>query len=61
MTISNNELNLLFKITEVKIESQVLKIVSFQDIKKELDKKEISSWKKLMRILTHEMMNSLTI
>jgi len=58
--IGNNEYDLLFRISEVKIETQIFKIVTFQNLKKELDEKEISAWKKLIRVLTHEMMNSLT-
>ena len=33
---------------------------SFQNIHKELEKKEIESWHKLIRILTHEIMNSVS-
>ena len=58
--IENNSRDFLFRISEVKIENQILKIVTFQDLKRELEEKEISSWKKLIRVLTHEMMNSLT-
>jgi len=35
-------------------------IVSLQDIKKELDAGEMASWQKLTRVLTHEIMNSVT-
>jgi signal transduction histidine kinase len=35
-------------------------LVSFQDIRTELDKKEIESWQKLIRILRHEILNSIT-
>ncbi len=58
--IKNNSRDFLFRISEVKIENHILKIVTFQDLKRELEEKEISSWKKLIRVLTHEMMNSLT-
>lgn len=33
---------------------------SFQDIHQELEKKEIESWQKLIQILTHEIMNSVS-
>jgi nitrogen fixation/metabolism regulation signal transduction histidine kinase len=36
------------------------KLVSFQNIRKELDQREIDSWQKLIRVLTHEIMNSVT-
>lgn len=35
-------------------------IVAFQDIKDEIEQKEIEAWHKLIRILTHEIMNSIT-
>ena len=35
-------------------------ILSIQDIKNELDEKEIESWMKLIRVLMHEIMNSIT-
>lgn len=34
-------------------------LLSFQNIKNELDEKEIESWQKLFRILSHEIMNSI--
>jgi nitrogen fixation/metabolism regulation signal transduction histidine kinase len=58
--IGNNSHDFIFRISEAKIESQIYKIVTFQDLKRELEEKEINTWKKLMRVLTHEMMNSLT-
>lgn len=59
--IGNNNIHeFLFRFSEVKIEGQIIKIITFQDLKKELEEKEIASWEKLIRVLTHEMMNSLT-
>jgi two-component system, NtrC family, nitrogen regulation sensor histidine kinase NtrY len=37
-----------------------LVILSIQDIKNELDEKELESWMKLIRVLMHEIMNSIT-
>ena len=39
---------------------QRYKLVSFQNIRNELDRQEIDSWQKLIRVLTHEIMNSVT-
>jgi two-component system nitrogen regulation sensor histidine kinase NtrY len=36
------------------------KLVTFQDINSEIEQKEIEAWHKLIRILTHEIMNSIT-
>lgn len=35
-------------------------LVSLQNIKSELEQKEVESWQKLIRVLTHEIMNSIT-
>jgi len=52
--------SILIKATELKFESNVIKLVSFQDITNELDKKELDSWQRLIRVLTHEIMNSIS-
>ncbi|MFC2132329.1 PAS domain-containing sensor histidine kinase [Bacteroidota bacterium] len=44
---------------EFKISGQKKKLISIQNIKDELDEKEIVSWQKLSRVLTHEIMNSI--
>jgi nitrogen fixation/metabolism regulation signal transduction histidine kinase len=36
------------------------RIITFSDIKNEIEGKEIEAWHKLIRILTHEIMNSVT-
>lgn len=60
-TIINNLLqSILVKATEFRFDRKVIKLVSFQDITNELDKKELDSWQKLIRVLTHEIMNSIS-
>jgi nitrogen fixation/metabolism regulation signal transduction histidine kinase len=39
---------------------QPYRIITFQDIAQELNQSEIEAWHKLIRILTHEIMNSVT-
>ncbi|WPP48811.1 sensor histidine kinase [Catalinimonas niigatensis] len=39
---------------------QPYRIITFQDIEKEINQSEIDAWHKLIRILTHEIMNSVT-
>lgn len=36
------------------------KLITIQDINSEIEQKEIEAWQKLIRILTHEIMNSIT-
>ena len=43
-----------------KIQDTHYKLVSFQNIKNELDANEMDAWQKLIRVLTHEIMNSVT-
>jgi len=43
-----------------KLDGKSYKLYSFQDINLELDEQEITSWQKLIRVLTHEIMNSVT-
>ncbi|MFH0843295.1 MAG: ATP-binding protein [Bacteroidota bacterium] len=60
MKIDNLLQSILLKATELKFERNVIKLVSFQDITNELDKKELDSWQRLIRVLTHEIMNSVS-
>ncbi len=46
--------------TEFKKQSEEYLLVSFQNIHAELEAKEIESWQNLIRVLTHEIMNSIT-
>ena len=43
----------VFKIGEIEY-----KLISLQDINAELEEQELESWKKLVRVLTHEIMNT---
>jgi two-component system, NtrC family, nitrogen regulation sensor histidine kinase NtrY len=51
--------HLLVSSTKLKLIDKKLKIITFHNIQQELDKKELESWQKLIRILNHEIMNSL--
>ncbi|HPI69002.1 MAG TPA: ATP-binding protein, partial [Bacteroidales bacterium] len=53
-------IQLTLKASSVKAGKEELIIVSINDIKNELDEKELDSWLKLIRVLMHEIMNSLT-
>lgn len=41
------------------IQNQKVKLVSIKNIQTELEAKEIDAWQKLIRVLTHEIMNSI--
>ncbi|MDG5799140.1 ATP-binding protein [Marinilabiliaceae bacterium ANBcel2] len=46
--------------TAFKIHNRNIMLVSIKNIQFELDEKEMESWQKLIRVLTHEIMNSIT-
>ncbi|MEM6270894.1 MAG: ATP-binding protein [Bacteroidota bacterium] len=46
--------------TEFKLMERAYKLLSLQDIRPELDGREVEAWQKLIRVLTHEIMNSIT-
>jgi two-component system, NtrC family, nitrogen regulation sensor histidine kinase NtrY len=54
------DIQLSLKATLFKTAREELTILSVQDIKNELDEKEVDSWLKLIRVQMHEIMNSIT-
>jgi signal transduction histidine kinase len=55
----DSQINLLIRIKEIRYGGKVSRLISLQDIRHELDEKELDSWQKLIRVLTHEIMNSI--
>jgi len=60
LRIEDELLQISAKATVFKMEEKKIKLVSLQNIKNELEEKELESWQKLIRILTHEIMNSIS-
>jgi signal transduction histidine kinase len=58
--INDELIQLSIHATEFRMRGEEYVLVSFQDIHPELEQKEIESWQKLIRVLTHEIMNSIT-
>jgi nitrogen fixation/metabolism regulation signal transduction histidine kinase len=56
----NRLMQLAIRVSVFNIGQKEIRLVSFQDIKNELDEKEMDSWQKLIRVLTHEIINSVT-
>jgi nitrogen fixation/metabolism regulation signal transduction histidine kinase len=46
--------------TEFKLSNRTIKLVSIQNIQSELEEQEMAAWQKLISVLTHEIMNSIT-
>ena len=54
------ELQLALHAAEFRLQDRALKLVSIQNIQTELEEKEMEAWANLIRVLTHEIMNSVT-
>jgi two-component system nitrogen regulation sensor histidine kinase NtrY len=59
MTTKNGETQLSLKSASFRTGENELIILAVQDIKNELDEKELESWMRLIRVLMHEIMNSI--
>lgn len=53
-------IHLSMHVSGITIQDKQLRIIALNDINHELDEREIDAWIRLTRVLTHEMMNSLT-
>ncbi|MCK9211491.1 MAG: ATP-binding protein [Ignavibacteriaceae bacterium] len=53
-------IQLMVQSTWFRMKDQNLRLISFYNIQSELEEKEIEAWQKLIRVLTHEIMNSIT-
>lgn len=60
LNLKGEKLQISAHVTRLKILSFRYSIITFQNIKSEIEQKEIEAWHKLIRILTHEIMNSVT-
>jgi nitrogen fixation/metabolism regulation signal transduction histidine kinase len=60
VTIDNELLQLSIHVSEFKLDNRYFKLISMQNIKNELDVREMESWQKLIRVLSHEIMNSVS-
>lgn len=59
----NNErgtVTLAIAVSSMRLTNKDLRIIAANDINSSLDEKEIESWSRLIRVLTHEIMNSIT-
>lgn len=53
-------LQLVISGTEFRLRERNYKLASIQNIQTELEEQELDAWQKLIRVLTHEIMNSVT-
>ena len=52
--------NLSVRVSDITVRQEHLRNLALNDINNELDEKEIDSWIRLTRVLTHEIMNAVT-
>lgn len=50
---------LLFKLSQITIKNEKIRLIAVSDITKELDNREVDAWIKLARTLSHEIMNNI--
>ncbi len=60
LNVKDGTIQLLMKASSFIADKKELTLISVQDIKNELDEKELDSWRKLIRVMMHEIMNSIT-
>ncbi len=60
LTKSKERIQIVCRCSVIKLEDKEVKLITLQDIRGELERKEIDSWVKLIRVMSHEIMNSLT-
>jgi two-component system, NtrC family, nitrogen regulation sensor histidine kinase NtrY len=58
--IQEQDMELALHAAEFRLKEQKYTLVSLQNIQSELQEKEMEAWQTLIRVLTHEIMNSMT-
>ncbi len=59
LTSKNEYIQVMSRCSLIRIKDEEVKLITLQDIRGELERKEIDAWVKLIRVLSHEIMNSL--
>jgi two-component system, NtrC family, nitrogen regulation sensor histidine kinase NtrY len=58
--VGDNSIKVLINLTSFRVSNSTIFHYTFFDVKSELDENEIKAWQKLIRVLNHELMNSIT-
>jgi signal transduction histidine kinase len=58
LTKDSNSFKTLMAATAFQTDGKIYKLIAFQDVNEALDEQEAKSWKKLLSVMTHEIMNS---
>jgi two-component system, NtrC family, nitrogen regulation sensor histidine kinase NtrY len=60
LKVGEDSIQLSVYAIELTLRGENLKLISLQNIQSELEEKEMEAWQNLVRVLTHEIMNSVT-
>ncbi|MBV7269934.1 sensor histidine kinase [Winogradskyella luteola] len=60
IALQNESIKILISDTVFQVDDDAFKLIVIQDIDNTLNKNESESWKKLLSVMTHEIMNSIT-
>ena len=60
LNVNEKQLQLSLKLSMIRVRNDLIRLISLQDIREELEAKELDTWKRLIRTITHEIMNSIT-
>ncbi len=58
--IKGSQHHLIFLASKFKLKDQEISLISVRDISREIDRNELEAWQKLMRVLRHEILNSIS-
>jgi two-component system nitrogen regulation sensor histidine kinase NtrY len=60
ISVNTETVGLWLKMAEIRINEKKYRLASVQNIQHELEDEEVEAWQKLIKVLTHEIMNSIT-
>ncbi len=60
ISVDRESLHVIVAVTDFVVLREKYRLVSIQNIRRELEENEMDAWQKLARVLTHEIMNSIT-
>ncbi len=58
--IAGHLYHLIFLVSRFKLRQQEITLISVRDISREMDRNELEAWQKLLRVLRHEILNSIS-
>lgn len=59
LTTEREELQISLRVSQIKLKRGMMRILTLNNIGSELESKEMESWIRLIRVMTHEIMNSI--